>query len=390
MQFNNLQNLPPNAKREIIADYRRWFSYNNGLKDYNIQYEIYVALNNKRSTEKIVMEELVDESGKFYQLHQAGYDTTLRINAETGIDEVLAYFEKHYLPKEEIEDWYKTKLQEVDRHNNLNSMNGNDRPFSIEQVKVHRKERFYYRVRLTLSIIFYLGVVAALVITFIQSTAGGLLLTAYIGGVMLIFGLMRRFAQGFFIGILKGNSIKINAQQYPEIFKIVEEQCQVLGINKVPEVYIGGGHFNAFVTKLAGRKFLMLFSELVETASRGDYDVLKFVIGHELGHIKRKHLSHNLLLAPSALIPFLSLAHSRGCEYTCDRIGYHFTSQGAYEGILILAAGKEIHTKINIARFVEDAEAESNFWVWFSEKFLTHPHIYKRMAAIKNYAVRGF
>ncbi|MCX2746195.1 M48 family metallopeptidase, partial [Mangrovivirga sp. M17] len=163
-----------------------------------------------------------------------------------------------------------------------------------------------------------------------------------------------------------------------------------IGLKEIPDIYICHGSFNAFVTKFARKKYLMLYSEVIETALMGDTEVLKFVIGHELGHLKRQHLNKEVWLTPSLLIPFLKQAHSRGCEYTCDRIGHYFSTQGSFEGILILATGKEIFSKINIQRYIDDAHAENGFWVWFSEKFLSHPHIYKRLSAIKNYAEKRY
>lgn len=141
---------------------------------------------------------------------------------------------------------------------------------------------------------------------------------------------------------------------------------------------------------MARKKYLMLFSQVIETAANGDFEIVKFIVGHELGHLKRKHLSQNIWLAPSSLIPFLRLAHSRACEFTCDRIGYSFSKQGSIEGILILATGKEIHSKINVQQYIEDTRSEKSFWVWLSEKFLSHPFVSKRLSELNEYNNRGY
>jgi Zn-dependent protease with chaperone function len=138
--------------------------------------------------------------------------------------------------------------------------------------------------------------------------------------------------------------------------------------------------------KFARAKVLMLYSQVVETAMTGDDSILRFVIGHELGHIHRKHLTKSRWLIFSIFIPFLNKAYSRGCEYTCDRIGYHFSQKGAIEGVLILATGKEIYSKINVDHFVDDAVNSGSFWMWFSEKFLSHPHTAKRLNELRKYA----
>ncbi len=218
----------------------------------------------------------------------------------------------------------------------------------------------------------------------------GLMALASFLGVALLVAFFRYVVMGFFIGNIKGTSVKLNEEQFPEIYAIVKEQSLAIGLKEIPEVYVTEGNFNAFVTKFLRKKFLMLFSQVIETGSRGNYDVLRFVIGHELGHIKRKHLSSQLWFLPSVFIPFLNMAYSRGREYTCDRIGHHFSSDGAMEGILILAAGKEIYTKINVKNYLEQSQSEGSFWVWFSEKFSTHPYAFKRLNAVKRYAEKGY
>ena len=78
------------------------------------------------------------------------------------------------------------------------------------------------------------------------------------------------------------------------------------------------------------------------SAYEKDKNLLEFIIGHELGHIKRKHLIKKLILFPSFIIPFLGSAYSRACEYTCDNIGYALAPQGAKNGLLLLVSGKNL------------------------------------------------
>ena len=45
--------------------------------------------------------------------------------------------------------------------------------------------------------------------------------------------------------------------------------------------------------------FIVLYSEIVETAYSFAKSILEFIIAHELGHIKRNHMMKNLLCVPS-------------------------------------------------------------------------------------------
>lgn len=380
-----------NEFKNVEKDYKKWILFNNLLADFQNLYELYTCVDSKVNKGGVSFHVEPGEGGTRFIIEQNGNASTLELTGEADRQRFLEYLVQFYFPNQEIEDWYKSKTEAKEKtlnHSTSELTSKKQSQKTFEKFKPHPKESKYYRVRVAVSILFYLSVLVFLVLAFIQSTSDGISATLMIAAIVLFFAGLQRLTQGLFIGRIKGNAIKIDEQQYPEIFKIAKNQAEQIGLKEMPEVYISAGNFNAFVTKLARRKYLMLYSEVIETASRGDFEVLKFVIGHELGHLKRRHLSLDTWLIPSSFVPFLKQAHSRGSEYTCDRIGYHFSSQGSVEGILILATGKEIHSKINIKRYIEDAGSEKGFWVWLSEKFQSHPHLSHRMMNIKTYSQR--
>ena len=113
-------------------------------------------------------------------------------------------------------------------------------------------------------------------------------------------------------------------------------------------------------------------------------DAISFIIGNELGHIKRNHvgLIKLLLIWPATWIPFLNLAYSRACEYTCDNVGYALCPQGAARGLLVLAAGKKLYNKVSINQLLCNSEYKSGFATWLAEIVSTHPPLLKRIAVI--------
>jgi len=184
------------------------------------------------------------------------------------------------------------------------------------------------------------------------------------------------------IGHLKGNAIKLSRNQFPEIYQTVEKQSQMLGLKYVPDVYImqSGGILNAFATKFMGNSYIVLYSEIVESALEQDKNILEFIIGHELGHIKRNHMLKKLLLLPSYIIPFLGAAYSRACEYTCDNIGHFLSPSGVKGGLLLLASGRTLYKKVNMKEFMAQDKSEAGFLIWFAEKVSSHPNLTKRLA----------
>jgi Zn-dependent protease with chaperone function len=256
---------------------------------------------------------------------------------------------------------------------------------SVLEYKVNTKENFYFYLRLILSLGLYYLIVKLILLSFTSvNPAKSTFYLLYLYFALIIIYLLFRF--GVLIGHLKGNAIKLSKKQFPDIYQIVLNQSGLLGLKTIPDVYIlqSGGVLNAFAAKFLGRNYIVLYSEIVESAYEQDKKILEFIIGHELGHIKRNHMFKNLLLIPSYIIPFLGSAYSRACEYTCDNIGNSLCPSGVKSGLLLLASGKKIYKNVNIKEFLIQDYSEDGFWKWFSEKVSSHPNLTKRLACFVN------
>jgi len=248
--------------------------------------------------------------------------------------------------------------------------------------QVNSKENVYFYVRMFASLGLYYLLIKLILISF---QAKGPQMTSvyilYFYAVLIFLFIFFRF--GILIGFLKGNAIKLNKNQFPDIYQIAVNQSELLGLAKVPSVYImqSGGVLNAFAARFLGRNYIVLYSEIVETAYEQDKAILEFIIGHELGHIKHNHMIKSLLLWPSYLIPFLGAAYSRACEYTCDNIGHALCPSGVKGGLLVMASGKSIYKRVNLKEFMKQDYTEDGFWKWFAEKVASHPNLTKRLAA---------
>ncbi len=236
-----------------------------------------------------------------------------------------------------------------------------------------RKENTYFVILSAISLFFYGGIVYALV-------SGLFRVVAFYG---IIFLLARTLFSLLFVGYLRGNAIKIHERQFSTVFDIVKSQSKKLGLKKIPDVYVLHGHgmLNAFATRAVGRDFVVLYADVLEVAYQEGVDTLSFIIGHELGHIKR-HLGFfkSFLTLPASFIPLLGSAYSRAREYTSDAIGYNLCPQGAVKGIVLLAAGKHLYKKVDVAELIFNTEP--GFLIGFAELFSTHPAMVNRLANI--------
>src|SRR6185436_4087983 len=150
-----------------------------------------------------------------------------------------------------------------------------------------------------------------------------------------------------------------------------------------------GGLLNAFATKLLSRRFIIIFSDLLEASDvddgSGRVNELDFVIGHELGHLAAGHLATRLFLLPARILPLLGPAYSRACEYTCDACGHAITGNldVSSRALAILAAGPSAARRVNLDAFVGQRATAGNFWMAVYELNSSHPYLSKRVAALR-------
>lgn len=197
------------------------------------------------------------------------------------------------------------------------------------------------------------------------------------------------YANLIMLGSIRGNGIRIQQNQFPDVYERVVALSNAMGLKRVPDVFIvqSEGALNAFATRFFGRDMVVIYSEVFELARQGGAAELDFIIAHELSHIKRRHVWKNILLVPANFIPFLSEAYSRSCEYTCDREAAYYTQNGiaAKRALTILGSGKDLYVEVNEQAYLEQIKSESNVAVWLSEVLSSHPRLPKRIQAIGQY-----
>ncbi|MFI5220000.1 MAG: M48 family metallopeptidase [Bacteroidia bacterium] len=251
------------------------------------------------------------------------------------------------------------------------------------EYEVHSKEKIYFTIRVVVALGTYYLIYYLVSLAFTLRALPFIPVILFYVGIILLYLILRL---GLLVGYLKGNAVKVTANQFPDIYDIVLKQCQALEMTKIPDVFIlqNGGLLNAFATRFVGRNYIVIYSDVLEEAYENNMDAVEFIIGHELGHIKRKHMTKSLLLFPTFIIPLLNQAYSRGCEYTCDNIGAALNNKGVKPGLLVLASGKKLWRKVNVERYMQQEATEDGFWSWFAEKVSTHPKLTRRVIRFRH------
>ena len=204
---------------------------------------------------------------------------------------------------------------------------------------------------------------------------------------VLLFFVIYLFVQSAFISYLKGTAVHITAAQFPDLHQRVVKCSERLGIRPVPDAYIihANGAFNALATRFLGRNFVVLYSDVVDALERNP-DAVDFYIGHELGHIQRKHLLWGPVLWPALILPLLGAAYSRAREYTCDLYGARccVDAKAATDGLAALAVGHKRWHTLNESLYTAQTGDTGGFWMSFHELISDYPWLTKRMARINN------
>ncbi len=214
-------------------------------------------------------------------------------------------------------------------------------------------------------------------LVFIVGTVGIALIYVLLGYIFFLF------AQSAFIAYLKGTGVKVTKDQYPELYESLINGCNKVGQQTVPDMYLlRTDFFNALATRFLGRHYIVLFTDVLD-ALEDKPGAIDFYIGHELGHIHRKHLLWAPILFPAMLLPVLGAAYRRAEEYTCDRYGVACceNEDDIRAALATIAAGNTRWKSINVDAYLGQIKDTSGFWMSFNELTGDYPWLTKRLAA---------
>ena len=132
--------------------------------------------------------------------------------------------------------------------------------------------------------------------------------------VIMLLPLILWIARAMMYADLRAQSVRMSPTQFPEGYRMVAEAAARQGLRRVPDAYVvsGGGTINAFASGHGFRRFVTVYSDLFEVGGAvRDPEALRFVIGHEVGHIAAGHTSYFRLLFTNLMmrVPPVSYTH---------------------------------------------------------------------------------
>ena len=188
---------------------------------------------------------------------------------------------------------------------------------------------------------------------------------------------------------LRLSGVKISPTQYPEAHQMLVEAAAHYGLPRLPDAYVvlGNGMINAAASGHGLRRFVFVYSDLFEIGGEArNPDALRFIIGHEVGHIAAGHTSYWRILGISGAqwIPVLGSTLSRSQEYTADNFGYSFVPHGSAGAMATLAAGKYLNRTVDVNALADRATTERGFFVWLVNALASHPVLVWRSHALRD------
>lgn len=172
--------------------------------------------------------------------------------------------------------------------------------------------------------------------------------------------------------IRKASNYHVTHETCPELAQLIDESISILSIDDVPRVYLEWGYdINGYTRGYKDTTMMVLNSGVIDLMSDMEQT---FVIGHELGHIKSKHVIYHTLasLITSAIgsIPIIGavpelftlalIRWSRMSEFTADRAGLLACQDidAALKAIIKMSGvPHKYFDRININSFLKEAEA---------------------------------
>jgi Zn-dependent protease with chaperone function len=181
---------------------------------------------------------------------------------------------------------------------------------------------------------------------------------------------------------IRGTAVELSPRQYPDLYRTADDFARRLGLSRRPQIYLGNGNgtLNAFAAQATGHDYVALSNELFVNLYESNRDGLRFILGHELGHIRLHHVSlwYQLAVAYSERIPILGPTLSRLREYSCDRHGAYLSPAGS-TGLVLLASGRYTEHTTDVDELVRQGRELHGFWVGLAQLPRSHPFTVRRL-----------
>src|SRR5215472_5071920 len=227
--------------------------------------------------------------------------------------------------------------------------------------------------------------------------------------------LLRRLASLFNDRSLRlmflASAVRANEQQFPQIYQMLLDGCYIMDLPVVPELYISQNPLVNAMTLGADKPFIVITTGMVDLM---DPEEMRFIIGHELGHVLSGHAVYRTMLFHlinlARRVAFMALVYVglqaivwgleewyRKSELSCDRAGLLACQDvdAARRSLMKLAGGPYL-SELNPDAFREQAreydavpDLRDSILKLLQLQGNTHPFAVVRYAELDYWATHG-
>jgi len=239
-------------------------------------------------------------------------------------------------------------------------------------------------------LILVLSILLVLAVIILTSSVTFCVSGIFILGMFLVSALMIRSHHQS----LMQHTLNINERTSPDLAEVVSDCADKLQPGEVDVFLAKQNQLNAYTFGLSRPKALVLYSPLLKVMSAGE---LKFIIGHEMGHVALGHTWLNTILGGLAGIPAPFGASillyavfrwwNRMCEFSADRAGLLACGN---KNLAISALVKLVAPEVRNQREFEQALAlidaeDDEVSNRVAELFQSHPLLIRRIDELREY-----
>lgn len=188
----------------------------------------------------------------------------------------------------------------------------------------------------------------------------------------------------------------ITVSSAPVLARLFKESAVRLKPGSFQAFVVPSRQLNAYTFGLDDPKVVVLYSALLDVM---DADEMRFIIGHEMGHIALGHTRLNSLVGGLAGIPSNSLASAalttiflwwnRTCELSADRAGLLAVGkpEKAITALIKLVAGPSGSSVRGLELAFRRIDAEDDTLLGnLRETFASHPMLIRRINALRKWS----
>jgi len=207
-----------------------------------------------------------------------------------------------------------------------------------------------------------------------------LAITGLVGIPLLVLNRNRREAS------IRGNSVRLSKEQFPEIYAVLQNHCRRLGLTDVPKLFLTGSSIDPFSNTFSswGEKYIVIHQIVFDIDDAKTMVVISFLLAHELGAVRLNHTAvwNEMLLTYISALKWLRNPLERVRTYSRDRYGAALTPTG-FRGLLVSATGRRLMNQVNIEDYLLQSRRYGGLWSNINVFFEPKPQVLVRINQLR-------